>query len=130
MDCIFCKIVKGEIPSYKVYEDELILAFLDLNPVSIGHTLIIPKKHFENIKDIEDKVLFEINLRARELSKVLEEKLSCEGISLCQNNGLGQEIKHYHLHLIPRYQNDNLKFYVNDEAKSVLEETFSRLKDN
>lgn len=130
MDCIFCKIVKGEIPSYKVYEDELILAFLDLNPVSIGHTLIIPKKHFENIKDIEDKVLFEINLRAKELSKVLEEKLSCEGISLCQNNGLGQEIKHYHLHLIPRYQNDNLKFYVNDEAKSVLEETFSRLKDN
>lgn len=130
MDCIFCKIVKGEIPSYKVYEDELILAFLDLNPVSVGHTLIIPKEHFENIKDIEDKVLFEINLRARELSKVLEEKLSCEGISLCQNNGLGQEIKHYHLHLIPRYQNDNLKFYVNDEAKSVLEETFSRLKDN
>lgn len=130
MDCIFCKIVKGEIPSYKVYEDELILAFLDLNPVSVGHTLIIPKKHFENIKDIEDKVLFEINLRAKELSKVLEEKLFCEGISLCQNNGLGQEIKHYHLHLIPRYQNDNLKFYVNDEAKSVLEETFSRLKDN
>ncbi len=130
MDCIFCKIVKGEIPSYKVYEDELILAFLDLNPVSVGHTLIIPKKHFENIKDIEDKVLFEINLRARELSKVLEEKLSCEGISLCQNNGLGQEIKHYHLHLIPRYQNDNLKFYVDDEAKLVLEETFSRLKDN
>lgn len=106
MDCLFCKIINGDIPSYKLYEDELVIAFLDVNPHGNGHTLIIPKKHYENYLEI-DTYLFEHILKiAKLLHAQIEEKLHCEGITMLHNYGSAQEIKHYHLHLIPRYLNE------------------------
>ena len=104
MDCIFCKIASGEMPSYKVYEDDIVYAFLDANPDSDGHTLIIPKKHFTDLDDIDLETLNHINKTAKKIKKELEEKLGCIGLSLLQNNGSVQEVKHYHLHLKPYYK--------------------------
>ena len=103
MDCLFCKIINNEIPSYKVYEDENVLCFLDINPKSMGHTLIIPKKHFKDINDIDMDYLLKINEISKKIVGLLNEKLKPDGIQLVQNNGNIQEVKHYHLHVIPNY---------------------------
>ena len=103
MDCIFCKIINGEIPAYKIYEDEDVLAFLDINPVSVGHTLIIPKKHVLDVMDIEDKLLVKIISKAKDIANLINVKLDSSGFTLVQNNGSVQEVKHFHLHVIPRY---------------------------
>lgn len=105
MDCIFCKIISGEIPCMKVYEDDLVLAFLDVNPDSDGHTLIIPKNHYKDIFDMPTNTLSHIYDVAQKIMKELEEKLNCNGFSLLQNNGSVQEVKHYHLHIKPYYDN-------------------------
>lgn len=105
MDCIFCKIIKGEIPCMKVYEDELVLAYLDINPDSDGHTLIIPKEHFKDINNLPKEVHSHIYEVSKIIMKKLEEKLGCSGFSLLQNNGSVQEVKHYHLHIKPAYEN-------------------------
>ena len=102
-DCIFCKIKNGDIPSMKIYEDDICLAFLDVNPNSDGHTLIIPKKHYRDILDIPCDTLSHVYEVAKIIMKELEEKLDCNGFSLLQNNGNIQEVKHYHLHIIPYY---------------------------
>lgn len=119
MDCIFCKIINGEIPSSKIYEDDIVIAFLDINPDSFGHTLIIPKKHYRDLDDIDDKTLMHIMNIAKMLKKRIKEKLNCDGLTLIQNNGDVQEVKHFHLHLKP--------FYKNKKDKS-LEEAFQLLK--
>ena len=103
MNCIFCKIVNGDIPSYKIYEDDEILAFLDVNPVNPGHTLIIPKKHTLDITTINDDVLIKILDKSRDISNILIEKMGAQGFTLVQNNGNVQEVKHFHLHVIPKY---------------------------
>src|SRR5574344_113758 len=104
MDCLFCKIVENEIPSKKVYEDDLVVAFLDIKPNSPGHTVLIPKKHFVCLDDIDDNTLNYIMKVSRKLKKRLEKKLNCDGITIVQNNGDVQDIKHYHIHLIPHYK--------------------------
>ena len=112
MSCVFCKIVNHELPSYKVYEDDLVLAFLDINPVSKGHTLIIPKKHFENIFDIDEKTLERIAKVSKIIAIKIKENLDdVLGINVFQSNGktAEQEIMHYHMHIIPRRKNDNFK---------------------
>lgn len=130
MDCIFCKIANGEIPSYKVYEDDNIFSFLDINPDSDGHTLIIPKKHFKDIDDIDLDTLNNILSGAKKIKKVLEEKLSCDGITLIQNNGDIQEVKHFHLHLKPFYKNKpSIKVVKDDKYISDLEKVFSKIKN-
>jgi len=103
MDCIFCKIIAGEVPSYNLYEDDEILAFLDINPVSPGHTLIIPKKHTLDLTTIDNDILFKILDRSRDISKLLIDKMNADGFTLTQNNGCVQDVKHYHLHVIPKY---------------------------
>lgn len=103
MDCIFCRIINGDIPSYKIYEDEHILAILDVNPVSPGHTLIIPKKNTLDITTIDNEILFMIINKSKEIGKLFLDKLDAKGFSLIQNNGIAQEIKHFHLHVIPKY---------------------------
>lgn len=113
MNCIFCKIINNEIPSYKIYEDDTVLAFLDINPESNGHTLIIPKQHYLDLDDIPSEVLSHIMDVAKKLKVVLQDKLNCDGLTLVQNNGLVQEVKHYHLHLKPYYQN-NTKLSVEE----------------
>ena len=107
MDCIFCKIVNGEIPCYKVYEDDKIISFLDINPNSPGHTLIIPKEHTKDINSISVDTLNYIMTKAIEISDILVDKLNADGFSLVQNNGLCQEVKHFHLHIIPKYSKKN-----------------------
>ena len=121
MECLFCKIISGEIPSYTIYEDDVVLAFLDINPQSNGHTLIIPKKHFLNIDDIDNETLTHIIDVARYIKKLLISKLNCDGITLTQNNGECQEIKHYHLHVIPYYKEKN-------ELLNVVD-IYNKLKD-
>ena len=103
-DCIFCKIVKGEIPCFKAYEDEKVLAFEDINPVSEGHTLIIPKRHAVNLWDITAEDLMAVQLAAKKIIKGIKDALNPTGVAALQLNGHGanQVVMHYHLHLIPR----------------------------
>ncbi len=107
-NCIFCKIIKGEIPCYKIYESEKTLAFLDAHPLGKGHTLVIPKNHFENIHDIPEDDLKELILAVKETAKILRDKLNPTGMNLLQRNGrgAGQEVGHFHFHLVPRFKND------------------------
>lgn len=103
MNCIFCNIIKGDIPSYKIYEDEYILAFLDVNPVNPGHTLIIPKKHTLDLTTINNDILIKILDKSKDIGNLLIDKLGANGFTLIQNNGIAQEVKHFHLHVIPKY---------------------------
>lgn len=118
MDCIFCKIVKGEIPCYKLYEDDVVLVFLDVNPKANGHTLIIPKQHTLDLMSIDNSVLMHIMDIARKIGKLLEEKLNVSGITLVQNNGAPQEVKHFHLHLVPTYSNEQ----AIEEVQNIYEQ--------
>jgi histidine triad (HIT) family protein len=99
--CIFCKIANGEIPAKVIYEDEIVKAYLDINPMATGHTLIITKKHFTDLDDIDLETINHIMKVAKDIKKTLENKLGAKGIKLLQNNGVFQDVKHYHLHLIP-----------------------------
>ena len=119
-NCIFCKIINGEIPSYTIFEDDLIKIFLDNNPSSNGHCMVIPKKHFLDINDIDSEYLNHIFTVVKEMLPILESKLNYDGISLCQNNGFVQEVKHFHLHLIPKYKNIK-KLSVEEVYKIICE---------
>jgi histidine triad (HIT) family protein len=105
-ECIFCKIVAGELPCSKVYEDSKVLAFLDINPVSTGHTLIIPKSHAENLWEIGEEDLAAVHRASKKIIRAMEEVLQLDGIACLQLNGRGvnQIVMHYHVHLIPRIQ--------------------------
>lgn len=103
-DCIFCKIVKGEIPCVKIYENNDVLAFADINPIRDGHALIIPKVHAENIWEISGESLTAIHLTSKKVAAAMKKALEPEGIAFMQLNGRGvnQVVMHYHLHLVPR----------------------------
>ena len=120
MECIFCKIVNGEIPSYKVYEDDNVMAFLDVNPYNPGHTLVIPKEHTLDINSIDDDMLMNVMKASRIVSKKLSEKLNCEGFTLIQNNGFVQEVKHFHMHVIPKYK-DKVDMKNEDVYKKITQ---------
>ncbi len=127
-DCLFCKIINNEIPSSTVYEDDLIKVFLDINPTTNGHMLIIPKKHHVNVMDIdEDVVSHALKVIREKLYPMLKENLGCDGLTIVQNNEYGQEVKHYHIHLIPRYQDDLVSDSYNKEMLISVEEVFARL---
>ena len=106
MDCIFCKIVAGQMPAHKVYEDEHTLAFLDILPASRGHTLVIPKEHAVDIYEISPETLAATTIGAQTVAHMLRSKLKPDGLNVFQNNGpaAGQVIFHYHLHLVPRWE--------------------------
>ncbi len=126
-DCIFCKIVKGEIPSEKVYEDEHTLAFLDIKPVNIGHTLIIPKEHFKNIYETPEEIACKLIRAAKKISMAVKKELKADGINVTMNNdsAAGQVIFHTHVHVIPRLSSDGFgpwhgrRDYADGEAKEV-----------
>jgi histidine triad (HIT) family protein len=103
-ECIFCKIVEGQIPCFKIYEDERVLAFADINPITRGHTLIIPKEHIENIWEMSEECLAAISKVSKKLAQAVKKALNPVGIAFLQLNGkgAGQVIMHYHMHLIPR----------------------------
>lgn len=127
-DCLFCKIINNEIPSSTVYEDDLIKVFLDINPTTNGHMLIIPKKHHVNVMDIdEDVVSHALKVIREKLYPMLKKNLGCDGLTIVQNNEYGQEVKHYHIHLIPRYQDDLVSDSYNKAMLIPVEEVFARL---
>ena len=131
-ECIFCKIIKGEIPSKTIYEDDTIIVIMNIAPSTNGHLLVIPKKHVVNLMDTSNEIItHSLDVVRNTLYPLLKEKLHCEGLTLAQNNELGQEIKHYHLHLTPRYPDDQLEFNYNKDQLSSLEEVFNKLtKEN
>jgi histidine triad (HIT) family protein len=130
-DCIFCKIIAGEIPSFKVYEDEMFVAILDRFPSSEGHMLIIPKRHATDIFELNEAEAAGIIPLAKKKKKKIKTTLNCAGINIVQNNGAsaGQEVFHYHLHIIPRYENDGIRFRKppTDPSPEQLAEISKRL---
>ena len=111
-DCIFCQIVSGQIPSSKVYEDEEVLAFLDITQVTTGHTLVIPKKHYRNVLEMDAEAASSLFARVPKIAKQLQEKLGASGVNIINNNeeAAGQTVFHTHVHLLPRFDaTDGLK---------------------
>ena len=104
MDCLFCKIIKKEVPAKILYEDEKVIVIMDAFPTVDGHTLIIPKKHFIDFLELTDEELIHINKIAKEIGELLLKKLNAKSLTLSVNYGERQEIKHYHLHLLPDYR--------------------------
>lgn len=102
-ECIFCKIAKGEIPSKKLYEDDKVIAIMDVNPRVDGHTLIIPKEHFRDFKEMPDELIIHIYKVAKELTDLLMSKLGSKGLTMGVNYGDSQVVKHFHMHLLPDY---------------------------
>ena len=130
-DCIFCKIIEGEVPSHTVYEDENMIAFLDVNPVSRGHTLVVPKEHVENIHEAGGmNYLFDglVNI-----SNAVREAFDPEGVNIAQNNGeaAGQEVFHLHFHITPIYEGSELDITYNrnelNKGEKIAEKVESRL---
>ncbi len=128
-DCIFCKIIKGEIPSKTVYEDDKIIVFMSIGPATDGHLLVVPKKHIVTIMDMDmDTLSHMVTIIKEKMYPLLKEKLGCEGLTIGQNNDLGQEVKHFHIHLIPRYQGDNADVKYDHTKVSPIEEVFAKLQ--
>ena len=111
---IFCKIMNNEIPSFTLYEDDIVKVFLDVNPDVNGHALVVPKKHYQDLFDIDDDTLMHILKIAKKMEPIFKEKLGSKGLTLVQNNGLLQEVKHFHLHLKPQYDEKQELFNVED----------------
>jgi len=111
-DCVFCAIAAGEIPSFKVYEDDLVLAYLDINPFSKGHTLVIPKAHSTGLLDTDEATLAAVIARVKKVAAHLKAALPCDGFNILQNNGAaaGQTVMHLHFHIVPRYGNEPIVF--------------------
>ena len=128
MDCLFCKIISGEIPSKIIYEDELVMAFLDINPTTNGDCLIVPKKHYQDFLSIPDDILLHMNNVIKKLYPIYQDKLHCEGLTICHNTDYGQEIKHFHIHFIPRYSNDEVKHLSNKDILIDLSDIEKELK--
>ncbi len=130
--CIFCRLASGEIPSHTIYEDSLFRVILDAAPASKGHALIIPKKHYADLFEIDTDTAGEVMKLAKKLATHMTGALKCDGLNLVQNNGeiAGQTVFHFHFHLIPRYRNmkndDILRWnhenFTEDEVKEICSE--------
>lgn len=134
-DCIFCKIVSGEIPSKKIYDDHKFMAFLDVNPRAKGHALIIPKKHASTLSDLSKEDAGSIFQIVQYIAKTATERLAAKGYNIGSNNGesAGQAVPHFHIHIIPRYDTDKHKsgfeaaFQVQEPLKNELDKAMSLL---
>jgi len=126
--CLFCKIILGEIPSTKIYENEIVYAFLDIKPINPGHTLVIPKEHFKNLYDLPDKTAAEIFIVVRDIGKAVKKAFSADGINLEMNNeeDAGQIIHHAHIHIIPRYKGDGLRHWPGRDLEKTEAETIAQ----
>ena len=134
-DCVFCKIVKGEIPAYKIYEDKNTLAFLDIDPINIGHSLVIPKEHYVNIYETPEEIMVDMMRTVKKVSHAIKRGLKADGINLGMNNegAAGQVVFHAHIHVIPRILNDGFgpwlgkRPYKEGEKESVVKKITSKL---
>ncbi|MFA6095048.1 MAG: HIT family protein [Candidatus Paceibacterota bacterium] len=109
MDCIFCKIIAGEIPATKVYEDEGVVAFLDISANSRGHTLVVPKQHIRNILEMDDATCTDLFVKVKKIAVAIKNNLNADGLNIAMNNekSAGQIVFHAHVHIIPRYAGVN-----------------------
>lgn len=112
-DCVFCKIISGHIPSFKVYEDDAVMAFLDIKPVNPGHTLVVPKKHSSGFHDADPETLSRLILATQKVANAIAAAMGTSGFNLEENNGsiAGQVIPHLHFHVVPRRPDDGLKHW-------------------
>ncbi|HPL81060.1 MAG TPA: HIT family protein [Anaerolineaceae bacterium] len=122
-DCIFCKIIKGDIPSYKVYEDEYCFAFLDVQPISRYHTLVVPKKHYENLYDIPEDVYKQVMKATKKVVDMYRDKLGIVNTQLFNNSGplTLQTVFHFHMHIVPRTEEDKHQFKLDVRSELVSE---------
>lgn len=131
MSCLFCDIAKGEIPCHKIYEDTNFLAFLDIHPVNLGHTLIIPKAHAKDLFDLPSETLTLIGPIIQKVAQAVKLGTGADGLNLGMNNGAkaGQIIEHAHLHLIPRFAGDGLKSWPSKDTyqPADFEQTKTRI---
>jgi len=129
-DCIFCKIINGEIPCHKVYEDENVFAFLDANPTSRGHTLVVPKEHVENIHEASGMDYMWDALV--EVSNAVKNAFDAKGLNISQNNGeiAGQEVFHLHFHVTPRYTGDEIEVDYDRSELENGEEIAKKIRKN
>ncbi len=130
--CVFCQIIAGEISAHKLYEDENILAFLDIKPVNPGHVLVMPKKHYQNLEDTPAEILSAVMAVVKKIGQLLKDKLGAAGYNVTENNDpvAGQIIPHLHFHVIPRHEGDGhpqwrQREYAPGEAEAILKQLSS-----
>jgi histidine triad (HIT) family protein len=134
-DCIFCKIVKGEIPCTKIMEDDHALSFLDIGPINAGHALVIPKRHYPTLFEVTDEDLAACVVMARKVAAAVYKAVGASGLNLLQNNfrAAGQLVEHAHFHLIPRFENDGFltswpgKAYAVGEMDKLLHKVLAQM---
>ncbi|MBD3406786.1 MAG: HIT domain-containing protein [Candidatus Lokiarchaeota archaeon] len=121
-ECLFCKIIQGEIPSTKVFEDDKVLAFMDIYPVSEGHCLLIPKDHYANMFDVDKDVLAHLSKRLADLTRMVNRAFKPDGVlnTVANGPGAGQEIPHLHFHVIPRNKGDEFGFRFPDGYREKM----------
>lgn len=123
MDCIFCKIANGEIPSKVLYEDEMVLVIMDANPSVDGHVLIIPKKHYTDYQELDNNITTHIFEVAKKIGPKIMQKLNAESLTLLINYGEDQKVKHFHMHLLPNFgTRDSMATKPNDEIYTILKD--------
>ena len=127
-DCVFCKIVNGDIPSNTIYENSEFKVIMDISPATRGHVLILPKEHYKDIYDIDAETAGRLFQLAAVVARALKEVLNCDGLNILQNNGViaGQTVFHFHMHLIPRYEGDDVT--VKWEEHSMDAEEMDQLR--
>lgn len=132
-NCIFCKLANGEIPSSTLYEDDMFRVILDLAPASRGHALILPKEHYRNLFDLNEETASKVMLLAKQMIKRMKKALNCDGFNILQNNEEcgGQTVFHFHMHLIPRYKDDQVEigFKEKETAKEDMEQIVRLVQD-
>lgn len=130
MDCIFCKIVNNEIPSYKVYEDDILIAILDISQTTKGHTLVIPKKHYKNLYELDASASSEIFKTVPKIANAIKNAFNPIGLNLIVNTEKPlQTVNHFHIHLIPRYNNDTLEITFQNNQKDMTPEKYNSIKE-
>jgi histidine triad (HIT) family protein len=135
-ECLFCKIVKKEIPAEIVYEDEIILSFLDIDPINEGHLLIIPKKHYLDLDELDEATAVHIMKFSIKATRALKKVFQPEGYSIMQNGGHFNDIGHYHMHIFPRYKSDGFGWTCSEvdgqkqSIKDIRSKIFTELFEN
>lgn len=128
METIFTKIIKREIPAHIVYEDDLVIAFLDITQTTLGHTLVVTKEPYKNIFEVPEDTLKHLIVIVKKLSVAISNAFNASGVNLLNNNGAmaGQTVFHYHVHIIPRFKNDDIKVELPNQMSTLTQEDYKK----
>lgn len=127
-ECVFCKIIEKKLPSYPIFENENVIAILDIDPINEGHVLVIPKKHVNAIDELPTEMFMEAMVLAQKIVKALKECYHADGYSIMQNGGQFCDFGHCHIHIFPRYVNDGFSWNYSDEEFKCSEEIAEKIK--